>query len=95
MSAEQLGSNSCSLRAEPRPHAGEGEARRKYNDGGVLVEIQVYGLDVLDEFGWSCLHHAAALGLTNHIEALLDAGADTTIESTTETSYPKVRCLHV
>ena len=31
-------------------------------------------MDGQDDFGWSCLHHAAALGLTEHVEALVDAG---------------------
>ena len=68
-------------------YPGPGEAKRKYVDGiGTL--IPVYGLDVADEFGWTCLHHGAALGLTHHIEALLDAGASTEVKSTEETSYP-------
>jgi len=37
------------------------------------------GVDAVDSSGWSCLHHAASLGTVPHVEALLDAGADTGI----------------
>ncbi len=45
-------------------------------------------LDAVDSCGWSCLHHAAALGLTRHIEALLDAGTSVGLQTTEATSYP-------
>ena len=45
-------------------------------------------LDAVDECGWTCLHHAAALGLTHHVEALLDAGCNVQLETTGASSYP-------
>eukprot|EP01052_Picozoa_sp_SAG31_P039784 SAG31_NODE_5591_length_2437_cov_1.515398_5_plen_103_part_00 len=42
-----------------------------------LVEILArprHDIDAQDGFGWTCLHHAAALGLTEHVEALVNAG---------------------
>lgn len=45
-------------------------------------------LDAVDPCGWSCLHHAAALGLTRHVEGLLDAGTSVGLKTTEATSYP-------
>lgn len=45
-------------------------------------------LDAIDSCGWSCLHHAAALGLTRHVEGLLDAGTSVSLKTTEATSYP-------
>jgi hypothetical protein len=45
-------------------------------------------LDTLDACGWSCLHHAAALGLTRHVEGLLDAGTSVGLKTEEATSYP-------
>ena len=52
-------------------------------------------LDGVDACGWSCLHHAAALGLTHHVEALLDAGTSIVLktEEPTVRSHAVCRCL--
>jgi hypothetical protein len=34
------------------------------------------GADLVDSYGWSCLHFAALHGKTEHVVALLDSGAD-------------------
>ena len=47
-----------------------------------------HDIDAADTFGWTCLHHAAALGLTEHVEALVDAGAALGRQTTSESSYP-------
>jgi hypothetical protein len=66
-----------------------GDAQRTYNAEGKLEEVKAGGgLDCTDEFGWTCLHHAAALGLTHHVEALLDAGASVDLRTLADTSYP-------
>lgn len=39
------------------------------------------GVDATDEWGWTCLHKASIYGKADHIIALLDAGADSTLST--------------
>lgn len=42
---------------------------------------ELSGLDATNEHGWTCLMRAARDGMTKHVEKLLEAGADASVES--------------